>query len=261
MVARVHARPRNRLRRRRCHPENGLPRSAKAGPGYRYYAPALGRWLSRDPADESGGLHLYGFVANSPGQLVDSVGLALTAFDIQDEGTLTYTGLWPWQIPSWGFPFYTPGFLDSHSDFEVVAWLDESCCCLLGVEWFEYSAEAYYNLGSWLAPWQSSKIKKHERGHFRHSRTLAIRYKDTLTDLRWCCFTTSDFTCEQRASLLESYLENRFNNDRYYLGDHFHAQLSGAVYSEAAYNATLNEAQTMEVKDWQCSDIDISIGY
>ena len=31
---------------------------------YRYYDPATGRWLSRDPIEERGGLNLYGFVGN-----------------------------------------------------------------------------------------------------------------------------------------------------------------------------------------------------
>ena len=34
--------------------------------GYRYYSPSLGRWISRDPVGEQGGLNLYGFVNNDP---------------------------------------------------------------------------------------------------------------------------------------------------------------------------------------------------
>jgi RHS repeat-associated protein len=33
---------------------------------YRYYSPSLGRWLSRDPMEEKGGLNLYGFCVNDP---------------------------------------------------------------------------------------------------------------------------------------------------------------------------------------------------
>ena len=33
--------------------------------GYRYYDPSTGRWLSRDPAEERGGLNLYIFVGNN----------------------------------------------------------------------------------------------------------------------------------------------------------------------------------------------------
>jgi hypothetical protein len=34
--------------------------------GYRYYDPLTGRWPSRDPLEEKGGINLYGFGDNSP---------------------------------------------------------------------------------------------------------------------------------------------------------------------------------------------------
>ena len=43
--------------------------------GYRYYSPALGRWMSRDPIEEKGGLNLYGFVDNDPVNKWDKLGL------------------------------------------------------------------------------------------------------------------------------------------------------------------------------------------
>jgi RHS repeat-associated protein len=49
--------------------------------GHRFYTPALGRWLNRDPLGEEGGPNLYAFVANAPLQAVDPLGLALYAFD------------------------------------------------------------------------------------------------------------------------------------------------------------------------------------
>ena len=44
--------------------------------GYRYYAPELGRWLSRDLIEESGGLNLCGMVRNDPINGLDYLGLA-----------------------------------------------------------------------------------------------------------------------------------------------------------------------------------------
>ena len=44
--------------------------------GYRYYSPDMGRWLSRDPIDEQGGLNLYGFVNNDPVNHWDILGKA-----------------------------------------------------------------------------------------------------------------------------------------------------------------------------------------
>ena len=46
--------------------------------GYRYYHPNLGRWLSRDPIQERGGMNLYGFVGNDL-RFVDILGLEADA--------------------------------------------------------------------------------------------------------------------------------------------------------------------------------------
>ena len=43
--------------------------------GYRFYSPTLGRWLTRDPMEEDGGANLYGFVLNSPIDVMDVLGL------------------------------------------------------------------------------------------------------------------------------------------------------------------------------------------
>jgi len=43
--------------------------------GYRYYKPSTGTWLTRDPAEETGGKNLYGFTGNAPVQFVDAFGL------------------------------------------------------------------------------------------------------------------------------------------------------------------------------------------
>src|SRR5205823_14223205 len=42
---------------------------------YRAYDPDLGRWLSRDPIGERGGINLYGYVGNTPANLTDRLGL------------------------------------------------------------------------------------------------------------------------------------------------------------------------------------------
>jgi RHS repeat-associated protein len=42
---------------------------------YRWYDPVTGRWPSRDPIEEEGGLNLYGFVANDPVGFVDVAGM------------------------------------------------------------------------------------------------------------------------------------------------------------------------------------------
>ena len=53
--------------------------------GLRYYNPATGRWLSRDPIQEDGGINLYSFVRNNPIQTLDFLGLWGT--DIHKQAT------------------------------------------------------------------------------------------------------------------------------------------------------------------------------
>jgi hypothetical protein len=40
----------------------------------RWYSPTLGRWVNHDPIGERGGWHLYGYIGNSPQDLVDPDG-------------------------------------------------------------------------------------------------------------------------------------------------------------------------------------------
>ncbi|MCC7077875.1 MAG: PKD domain-containing protein [Acidimicrobiia bacterium] len=44
--------------------------------GARWYDPALGRWISKDPVGQAGGLDVYTYAANDPVNLVDPTGLA-----------------------------------------------------------------------------------------------------------------------------------------------------------------------------------------
>jgi RHS repeat-associated protein len=44
--------------------------------GYRYYSPELGRWVSRDPIGEEGGVNLHAFVLNAPPIAIDVNGLS-----------------------------------------------------------------------------------------------------------------------------------------------------------------------------------------
>jgi RHS repeat-associated protein len=46
--------------------------------GFRYYDPVTGRWPSRDPIGENGGLNLYGFIENDLINTIDLYGLTLS---------------------------------------------------------------------------------------------------------------------------------------------------------------------------------------
>jgi RHS repeat-associated protein len=55
---------------------------------YRAYSPTLGRWLSRDPIGEDGGLNLYGYVENNPLNNVDLLGLKTGFFATSAEAAI-----------------------------------------------------------------------------------------------------------------------------------------------------------------------------
>ena len=55
---------------------------------YRAYDANLGRWLSRDPIGEDGGIDLYGYVGNNPINLIDLLGLALKFASNADKATI-----------------------------------------------------------------------------------------------------------------------------------------------------------------------------
>jgi RHS repeat-associated protein len=51
--------------------------------GFRYYLPKLGRWPSRDPIGEKGGVNLYGFVGNNGVNRTDYLGLKCVQKDFE----------------------------------------------------------------------------------------------------------------------------------------------------------------------------------
>lgn len=55
--------------------------------GYRFYNPAIGSWMTRDPLGEAGGINLYGFVQNNPVNFVDHWGLSQAASNAAKLGT------------------------------------------------------------------------------------------------------------------------------------------------------------------------------
>ncbi|MCF7669660.1 MAG: RHS repeat-associated core domain-containing protein [Verrucomicrobia bacterium] len=74
--------------------------------GYRYYWPAMGRWIKRDPIGERGGMNLYNYVGNDPLNWIDTLGLA---YGNPISGPNGPVG--PSSPYSPGLPYYPDGYL------------------------------------------------------------------------------------------------------------------------------------------------------
>ena len=90
--------------------------------GFRYYSPALGRWISRDPVGETFGPNLYAFVQNSP----------VSDFDLN--GLLSFHWYGNWGGPGWANGGWNPedGPLPDPGDPDYVPPIDERDACYEG---------------------------------------------------------------------------------------------------------------------------------
>ena len=104
--------------------------------GYRFYSPALMRWLNRDPKEEDGGFNLYGFCRNSPVIHIDPLG----------EDIYLYTG------NNSGNPLNDA----IHQTVAVDTWSDDCPPKKTGVRGFSFG----YN-GKWGWNWPNGKWLGH----------------------------------------------------------------------------------------------------
>ena len=71
--------------------------------GYRFYAPALGRWMNRDPIGVHGGKNVYGFLRNTPIRFYEILGLVSWADQYADD----WNDLAAIMGTTWGVPVAT----------------------------------------------------------------------------------------------------------------------------------------------------------
>jgi RHS repeat-associated protein len=166
--------------------------------GYRYYNASTGRWLSRDPIEEDGGLNLYGFVWNDPLSEVDSFGLVTckctdapnTPRDRMPAGALggaatacnihinyTTRGCCRWGLPPVG---------------TKIDKVDVSCQCTI-----------YYQTGE--NPDTDKRpsgrtVRQHEMQHVKYNEAFATSVESILNGYKGKCLSSKCF------GLLEAYI-------------------------------------------------------
>jgi RHS repeat-associated protein len=100
--------------------------------GYRYYDPVTGRWPSRDPIAEEGGMNLYGFVDNNPIKYFDVLGL-----DVWVENTTSVNGFHKRIcVTTWDGPY----------DAEPTSTSGYDVCCV-GGKWYKKSGKYCISFG------------------------------------------------------------------------------------------------------------------
>jgi RHS repeat-associated protein len=86
-------------RRPRSRPKCRHPGPGVADYGYRYYDPVTGRWPSRDPIGERGGVNLYGFVSNAAVERIDILGNEAVSLSGREESrNLKKCGSFEWIV-------------------------------------------------------------------------------------------------------------------------------------------------------------------
>lgn len=107
---------------------------------FRDYFPELGRWPTRDPIKERGGLNLFAFVRNAAPNAIDVRGLALYAFDGTGNVPTDRTNVrLTWESGYTGNKYYLTGIGTSPSDsairrlyFKITGWeLDQKVADML----------------------------------------------------------------------------------------------------------------------------------
>ena len=145
--------------------------------GYRYYSPSLGRWISRDPIEEKGGLNLVSFCENDSISRFDPLGKNIYLI----EGTGT-TGFLP---------------IDSnHQDICVTVWNDDfSRQCRLACFSFvsTFKIRSFPAKTTWLGWFSPSPpvldyvgvIREQESPNFKKLRLVAKKATTKWQDRAW----------------------------------------------------------------------------
>ena len=211
MVAFVHS---PRRARKSVSPKTHTPDRHLHISGQRYLTPETGRWISRDPIEEEGGLSLYCFVVNAPLDRLDRLGQRTcfstpTVVDLDDmnmsEVAMSSHTKTRYPAIEGGRP--PVGLL------VAVAAFDAGCCCLGGLNYTDLSSSLttyLYVAGAsesvnW-GPTYRSGVIAHEQ---YHRRDFKIIFNHALTKFSNQGFMSKSL-CERWAAYFKSLVQDEY---------------------------------------------------
>jgi uncharacterized protein RhaS with RHS repeats len=183
--------------------------------GQCYYNPGTGRWLSRDPVEERGGLAVYSFVRNNclgridPQGLSDDVYFGWTPFPLAPGPFTRGRGGEVWETPSGGQ--YPEGIR-----FRVPT--SQVDCCFKVHVYSEWGAKGWYDQRVDVA-------KAHEEEHYKLVKDAYGSFISTVKRFDRKCMSSSAAACYKGlvgAIAAAAWQESRALNLRYdsnYHGD------------------------------------------
>ncbi len=145
---------------------------------YRAYDPVLGRWLSRDPIEEEGGINMYGYIRNRPSGGRDALGLEEGILGFLAEkvgGPLTIGPINAWNVRSKLSPEAR-----AFSERASARVLQAGLTCIVGEH--QNAARHAYLLGALTqdyGSWAANELGNlHEVGSTDRTDTLVDKYNN-----------------------------------------------------------------------------------
>jgi RHS repeat-associated protein len=169
---------------------------------YRDYSPELGRWISRDPVEEKGGLNVYVMLYNNTIDFTDILGLIFIPFSGEPRVNN--------ELASWG----DIDLVISFPDFKD----NGKCCWKTGVLTVTIKMIQYVDQYTWKG--KSFKRTKeniertirHERKHETHKKYVHDKWERRFSEfLNYTSPTTPEKNsqvCIMASKLFEKYIEN-----------------------------------------------------